>query len=353
MKRLVVFGIAVAALVFAAAALALDPAPKCQAGKNKDAGQYAACLQKAEMKPVKTKGTCSVTTRLDCYRDDDCPVSETCDKDLTKYDEAVTKCNEKFFDKWAKDEEKAGAGVCPDGIADPNTMADFITEHSDAVATALAGGGLPTCGDGVLDPNEDCDLGTLGGADCDSATSGAQPVGTLGCSANCTFDTSGCMVRFVDNGNGTITDNQTKLMWEKKSYDGTIHSFTVAYTWRVTGAPYYPPDGTAFTVFLATLNTNPCFAGYCDWRLPSLAELQTIWYGAASGPPYTYDAFRTGCTSGCTVLSCSCAGGQHWTATTVDTGAGYAWAAIFNLIWNPAGLDKGSTVMVRAVRGGL
>jgi hypothetical protein len=44
-------------------------------------------------------------------------------------------------------------------------------------------------------------------------------------------------------------------------------------------------DGTVFTVFLATLNNgaldNPsritgCFANHCDRRIPSLAELKTI-----------------------------------------------------------------------------
>ena len=35
-------------------------------------------------------------------------------------------------------------------------------------------------------------------------------------------------------------------------------------------------DGPAYTTFLATLNSNGCFAGQCDWRLPTRSELQTI-----------------------------------------------------------------------------
>jgi hypothetical protein len=177
MRKLVICGIAVGTFVFAGASLALDPAPKCQAGKNKEAGKYAFCRQKAEAKAITTG-------------------------DLADY----TKCNEKFFDKWAKAEAKAGTVRCPDEPLDPNSLADFVTEHSNAVATALAGGGLPlgvatcnvdlaaceakTCGNGVLDPNEDCELGTMNGGTC--VGEGFRG-GDLGCKAGtCTYDVSGC-----------------------------------------------------------------------------------------------------------------------------------------------------------------
>jgi hypothetical protein len=29
--------------------------------------------------------------------------------------------------------------------------------------------------------------------------------------------------RYVDNGDGTVTDNTTHLMWEKKTTDGSVH----------------------------------------------------------------------------------------------------------------------------------
>src|SRR5688572_19751914 len=76
--------------------------------------------------------------------------------------------------------------------------------------------------------------------------------------------------RFVDNGN-TVTDNLTRLVWEKKTAsDGTAnlsdaHDADNTYTWSGLGLN---ADGSAFTDFLAGLNGS-CFDGQCDWRLPT------------------------------------------------------------------------------------
>ena len=100
--------------------------------------------------------------------------------------------------------------------------------------------------------------------------------------------------RYVDNGNGTVTDNKTGLMWEKKlsSADATCLSATQAingvrcqqntYNWSANHAPWTDPTGTLYSDFLQALNGlnvangAACFAGYCDWRLPTIAELRTI-----------------------------------------------------------------------------
>ena len=102
-----------------------------------------------------------------------------------------------------------------------------------------------------------------------------------------------CQPRYVDNGDGTVTDNNTGLMWEKQlaTTDAACTSTAQAsrnvrcaqntYYWSVF--PSTNPNGTLFTTFLATLNldatatgTSTCFANHCDWRIPNIAELGGI-----------------------------------------------------------------------------
>lgn len=101
-------------------------------------------------------------------------------------------------------------------------------------------------------------------------------------SAPCVPDAS-ASPRFVDNGDGTISDFTTCLMWEKKEDSGGIHDKDNLYSWSVCDQwPYCEPSGTAFTGLLATLNEGTCFAGHCDWRLPKSAGRPD--WGDAFGP---------------------------------------------------------------------
>jgi hypothetical protein len=91
-----------------------------------------------------------------------------------------------------------------------------------------------------------------------------------------------CQPRFNVNGDGTLTDNQTGLMWEITSSNCNVYvtCYTNTYTWS-TGDNN--PDGTLYTMFLAILNrdeddsgTSTCFANHCDWRIPTVVELESI-----------------------------------------------------------------------------
>jgi hypothetical protein len=134
------------------------------------------------------------------------------------------------------------------------------------------------CGDGTAQDREACDARDLKGKTC--RTEGFAG-GTLTCSDGCRLDTSRCFAtRFVDNGDGTITDNKTGLQWEKK-FGGSDGTRAVLATFTLSATPGLL-DGTAYSTFLLQWfkddpnNELACLGGHCDWRLPTSSELSGI-----------------------------------------------------------------------------
>src|SRR2546427_6744496 len=68
----------------------------------------------------------------------------------------------------------------------------------------------------------------------------------------------GAPLAYADNGDGTGTDLNTRLVWEKLSDDGTGHDKDNLYTWA-----------NVFTGHVATLNATN-LAGPNDWRPPNV-----------------------------------------------------------------------------------
>ena len=129
--------------------------------------------------------------------------------------------------------------------------------------------------------------------------------------------------RFTDNGDGTITDRLTGLMWERKC-DNCASPHGVGDTYRWTS-----PAPDAVDKWLAQLNgeNGKGYAGHGDWRLPTITELVGIVdYGRkpngmaaaidpAFGPTASYGAYWS--SSPAAVPG----GGQgHWTVGAGDGG---------------------------------
>src|SRR5213080_658841 len=171
-----------------------------------------------------------------------------------------------------------------------------------------------------------------------------------------TSSTTTTTLRFVDNGDGTVTDNQTGLQWEQKvAGSSCLHCVNDTYIWSSSGTA---PDGTAFTSFLATLNGGAtgfgnCTSGdgstqtggfnnHCDWRLPTIAELATI-----------IDTSASGCGTGSPCIDATfgpTAAAGYPSSTTNADNSGLVWGVNFgNGSVFSAGLKTGSP-HVRAVR---
>jgi len=152
---------------------------------------------------------------------------------------------------------------------------------------------------------------------------------------------AGATLSYADTGNGTVIDNNTGLEWEKKSDDGTIHDKDTPYTWE-----------NAFAVHVAGLNTEPCFAGACDWRLPNVKELQSIVNYGTFNPAVSAE-FNTNCVGGVDVENGSCtAASVYWSSTTIANFPSFAWFVNF-FGGDVNAFGKSFDFHVRAVRGGL
>ena len=125
---------------------------------------------------------------------------------------------------------------------------------------------------------------------------------------------------FTDNGDGTITDNSTGLMWEKLGWDLGIHSQSVWYKWE---------EGFAKII---TLNQSK-FGGHSDWRMPNRFEMESLYDLGEFSRSTTYamvdPIFNTSCEQGCTPAHCSCTGGTYWTSSTDEQNKASAWGVNF------------------------
>ncbi len=132
--------------------------------------------------------------------------------------------------------------------------------------------------------------------------------------------------RFTDNGDGTVTDNLTGLVWLQ---DANCFG---SETWSD-----------------ALSASNTLAYGYCgltdgssagDWRLPNLRELQSLIAYQYSYPALS-DAAGTGIWSEGDAFS-GVESGYYWSSTTYADGTGYAWVVYLSVGSVSVGSKSGS-----------
>jgi len=158
-------------------------------------------------------------------------------------------------------------------------------------------------------------INTAGMPDTDQASS---YTGTFG--EDHDYQPAATQMSYTDNGDGTITDNRTGLMWLK---DANQYNGGATQTWE---AALSGCEG--FT-----------YAGYTDWRLPNVKELITIvrYEGSA---PYINTTYFLNTQSN-----------YYWTSTTYVPITTYAMIVLFdNGLVNYT--NKANNYYVRPVRGG-
>lgn len=161
---------------------------------------------------------------------------------------------------------------------------------------------------------------------------------------------------YSDNGNGTITDNNTGLMWQKED-DNQLYSWYMA-----TGNYHYSYNPASQNVC-----GDLVLGGYADWRLPTKKEvlgivdysvsmpassINPIYFPTAKADAYwTATGFRGGTTSawyvqfgGGTVnynstgneLYVRCVRGDQGESTLIDNGNGTVADSRTGLVWQQA-----------------
>ncbi|MGD9974223.1 MAG: DUF1566 domain-containing protein [Desulfatirhabdiaceae bacterium] len=121
-------------------------------------------------------------------------------------------------------------------------------------------------------------------------------------------------VNMVDNGDGTVTDVNTGLMWQKETAKGKTWDAALNYSETLT------------------------LGGFTDWRLPNIHELKSIVDYGKYDPAIDMNVFPGSSAS------------WYWSSTTY-VGTPQAW--LMNYLYGLDGFgSKDYTMNVRAVRGG-
>ena len=140
--------------------------------------------------------------------------------------------------------------------------------------------------------------------------------------------------QFTDNHNGTVKDNKTGLIWKKCSEGqvwnnatGRCNGNATTYTWQ---------DALKQA---QTVNNSSGFAGYADWHLPNITELESIVERQCYDPAINLTIFPDTPSSS-----------DYWSSSPRANVSYNAWGISFDS-GGGGWANKNSSVNVRLVRG--
>lgn len=133
--------------------------------------------------------------------------------------------------------------------------------------------------------------------------------------------------RFVNNGNGTVTDTVTRLVWKRCSEGLSGNSCETG-----TAAAFTWPEALSAAA-------SSTFASNSDWRLPTVQELDSIIEYKCTMPAINADIFPA------TRIS------NYWSVTPFAGYPGGSWNINFN-DGSHESCSRNWSLSVRLVRGG-
>jgi len=152
----------------------------------------------------------------------------------------------------------------------------------------------------------------------DFSDGGVYDIGSKGanCYVRCARGGQYPAQHLTNNGNGTVTDNATGLMWQQAEPGSMTWASALSYC---EGLP---------------------LGGYSDWRLPNVKELESITDDTRYGPAIDTAFFPNAYTS------------NYWSSTTGAGSPVYAWVVLSAYGRVNSYIDKNYYNYVRCVRGG-